>query len=81
MLSHDPNVPMPDISADLVKPFNDAWEQMQEELAHLSSRGTRTIAKNSSHYIQLDRPDVVIEAIRGVVDQARQIQSMPEAKR
>ncbi|MFZ0537829.1 MAG: hypothetical protein WAM47_13230, partial [Candidatus Sulfotelmatobacter sp.] len=57
------------------KPMNDAWEQMQDELAHLSSRGTRTIAKNSSHYIQLDRPEVVVEAIRNVVDQARQLQS------
>jgi hypothetical protein len=41
---------------------------MQEEMAHLSTRGTQTIAKNSSHYIQLDRPDAVIEAVRNVVD-------------
>ena len=75
VLSHDPNAPVSDIPADLVKPMNDAWEQMQDELAHLSSRGTRTIAKNSSHYIQLDRPEVVVEAIRNVVDQARQLQS------
>jgi hypothetical protein len=60
--------------------MNDEWEHMQDELARLSTRGTRTIAKNSSHYIQLDRPDLVIEAIRGVVDQARQVRSAPEAK-
>ena len=81
VLSHDPNAPVSDIPADLVKPMNDAWEQMQDELAHLSTRGTRTIAKNSSHYIQLDRPEVVVEAIRSVVDQARKNQSAPEPKR
>ncbi|MGA8868112.1 MAG: alpha/beta hydrolase [Candidatus Sulfotelmatobacter sp.] len=72
VLSHDPDKPQPDLPEDLVKPTNDAWDQMQEELAHLSSRGTRTIAKGSSHYIQIDRPDVVVDAIRRVVDEVRQ---------
>lgn len=80
VLSHDPNAPVPDIPADLVKPMNEAWEHMQDELPHLSSRGTRTIAKNSSHYIQLDRPELVVEAVHNVVDQARQLQSEPEPK-
>jgi pimeloyl-ACP methyl ester carboxylesterase len=44
---------------------------MQDELARLSTRGTHVIAKNSGHFIQLDRPDIVIEAVRKVVDQAR----------
>jgi len=80
-LSHDPDTPQPDLPEDLVKPANDAWQQMQKELAHISARGTQVIAKNSGHYIQLDRPDVVIEAVRGVVDQARQAQFMPESMR
>lgn len=80
VLSHDPGAPEPGIPADLVKPTNDAFEQMQEELSHLSTRGTRMIAKNSSHYIQGDRPDVVIEAVRRVVEQARLTQSVPEPK-
>jgi pimeloyl-ACP methyl ester carboxylesterase len=71
VLSHDPDKPSADLPADLAKPTNAAWEKMQEELAHLSTRGTQVIAKNSSHYIQLDRPDVVIDAVRGVVEQAR----------
>jgi pimeloyl-ACP methyl ester carboxylesterase len=72
VLSHDPAAPQPDHPPDLVKPTNDAWEQMQEELAHLSTKGTQTIARNSGHYIQLDRPDLVIDAIRKIVDEARQ---------
>jgi pimeloyl-ACP methyl ester carboxylesterase len=77
VLSHDPDKPSADLPADLAKPTNDVWEKMQEELAHLSSKGTQTIAKNSSHYIQIDRPDVVIDAVRGVVEQARQVQLAP----
>ena len=80
VLSHDPDKPQPDLPEDLVKPTTDAWQQMQEELAHLSTKGTQTIAKNSGHYIQLDRPDVVIEAIRNVVDRTRQAQSAAEPK-
>lgn len=81
VLSHDPDTPQPDLPEDLVKPTNDAWQQMQEELAHLSTRGTHVIAKNSGHYIQLDRPEVVIEAIQRVVDQARQAHPAPEPTR
>jgi pimeloyl-ACP methyl ester carboxylesterase len=75
VLSHDPNTPQPDLPEDLVKPVNDAWQQMQENLTLLSTRSTHVIAKNSGHYIQLDRPDVVIEAVRNIVDQARQAES------
>jgi pimeloyl-ACP methyl ester carboxylesterase len=54
---------------------------MQEELSHLSTAGTHVIARNSGHYIQIDRPEVVIEAVRTVVDQARQSPSSSELKR
>lgn len=80
VLSHDPDQPQPDLPEDLVKPADDVWEQMQQELARLSSRSTRTIAKHSGHYIQLDRPDLVIGAVREVVEQAREVRSSPEAK-
>ena len=72
VLSHDPGTPQPDLPEDLVKPTNDAWQQMQTELAHLSTRSTRVIAKNSGHYIQLDHPEVVVDAVRSIVDQVRQ---------
>jgi pimeloyl-ACP methyl ester carboxylesterase len=71
VLSHDPDAPQPDLPEDLVKPTNEAWQQMQEELVRLSARGKQVIAKNSGHYIQLDRPDLVIAGVRSVVDQVR----------
>ncbi|HKV76646.1 MAG TPA: alpha/beta hydrolase [Candidatus Sulfotelmatobacter sp.] len=75
VLSHDPDKPSSDLPPDLAKTTNEAWEKMQEELAHLSTRGTQTVAKSSAHYIQIDRPDVVMDAVRNVVDQARPVQS------
>lgn len=71
VLSHDPDKPSADLPPDLAKPTNEAWEKMQEEMAHLSTRGTQAIAKGSAHYIQIDRPDVVIDAVHSVVDTAR----------
>jgi hypothetical protein len=80
VLSHDPEKPSSELPPDLAKPTNDAWEKMQEELAHLSTRGTQSIAKNSAHYIQVDRPDVVVDAVRNVVNQARQDQASAQTK-
>jgi len=78
VLSHDPDKPSTELPADLVKPTNEAWEKMQEEMGHLSSRGAQSIVKNSAHYIQFDRPDAVIDAVRSVVDQARANASHPK---
>lgn len=75
VLSEDPDQPQPDLPEDLLKPASDAWQQMQKELAQLSTRSTRVIAKNSGHFIQFDRPDVVVEAVRKIVNQARQAHS------
>jgi hypothetical protein len=71
VLSHDPDRPSSEFSPEVAKPTNEAWEQMQEELARLSTRGMQIVAKNSAHYIQNDRPDLVIDAVRKVVEQAR----------
>jgi pimeloyl-ACP methyl ester carboxylesterase len=71
VLSHDPDKPSSELSPDVAKPTNEAWEKMQEELARLSTRGTQMVAKNSAHYIQNDRPDLVIDAVHRVVEQAR----------
>ena len=77
VLSHDPDKPSSDLPADLAKWVNREWEKMQQELAHLSTRGTQTVAKNSAHYIQVDRPDVVIDAVRNVIEQSRGTLSKP----
>ena len=47
----------------------DKVNEMQEELAALSSRGRRIVVEDSGHYIQIDQPQVVIDAIRDVFEQ------------
>lgn len=76
VLSHDPKKASSEFPPDLARPVNEAWEKMQEEMAHLSTRGTQTIVQNSSHYIQIDQPDAVIDAVHAVVEQARQSSSV-----
>jgi len=80
VLSHDPEKPSAELPPDLAKSTNEAWEKMQEELGHLSTRGTQTIVKDSGHYIQLDEPEAVIAAIHSVVEQARAAGTTPPAK-
>jgi len=44
------------------------WQQVQSELAGLSSDAKQIIAEQSGHHIQLDQPDLVVDAIREMVD-------------
>jgi pimeloyl-ACP methyl ester carboxylesterase len=44
------------------------WKTMQLELTALSSHGRRIVAVGSGHGIQLDKPQVVIDAIRQVLN-------------
>jgi pimeloyl-ACP methyl ester carboxylesterase len=48
------------------------WLRLHEELARLSEQGSQVIAEGSGHMVMLDRPDLVVEAIRQVVERARQ---------
>ena len=43
---------------------------LQRELVSLSSRGKQVIAEKSGHNIHRDQPDLVIDAIRQVVEEA-----------
>jgi pimeloyl-ACP methyl ester carboxylesterase len=45
------------------------WEELQNDLATLSSQGKVILAENSHHRIEEDRPDVVIAAIQEIFKQ------------
>jgi len=45
------------------------WLEMQQELAGLSSRGTYLPIPDASHYMQLSNPDVIVEALRSLLQQ------------
>jgi uncharacterized protein (DUF2252 family) len=72
VLSRDPRVQQTGLdqrSFEQRKSAEAVWEQLQEELARLSSRGCRRIATGSGHQVHRERPDLVIGAIRDVVAQ------------
>jgi len=73
VLSHDPDklYPVPGRSPRSAKEMNPQWEELQSELAQLSTDSSRVIATGSGHYIQYDRPDLVIEAAKKLVEQTR----------
>ncbi len=51
--------------------LNHAFEKSQDKLAELVPGARHVIAARSGHYIQLDQPGLVIDAIRSVVRKAR----------
>jgi pimeloyl-ACP methyl ester carboxylesterase len=53
-----------------------AWAELQADLVTLSSRGTQVVASVPGHYVHLVQPDIVIEAVRGVVSEARRVTGM-----
>jgi pimeloyl-ACP methyl ester carboxylesterase len=68
------NLPLMVISEDpekIPEEYAGPFESMQADLAKLSSRSTRVIAKGSGHQIHLERPDVVVSAIAALVEEAR----------
>ncbi|HEX2341142.1 MAG TPA: alpha/beta hydrolase [Vicinamibacterales bacterium] len=47
------------------------WRQLQRDQASLSERGCLMIAHESGHVVSVDQPEVVVDAIRIVVETAR----------
>ena len=50
---------------------NNAWSQMQEDLKKLSTRSRRIIAKDSTHYVQIDRVDPLKREVPSFIEQIR----------
>jgi pimeloyl-ACP methyl ester carboxylesterase len=46
-----------------------AWRRLQAELAENLPNGTLIIAEESDHVIHMDQPDLVVDAIRRIVEQ------------
>ena len=63
--------PLPGIDAARMLEIESTWRELQGDLARLSPQGVHLIAEKSGHYIQEQQPDMVIDAIRTVVDRAR----------
>ncbi len=70
VISRDPNrKPSAD---DSVSPQHEQhWAKLQQNLLGLSNRATHITAEGSGHSIPVDRPDVIVDAIRRMVSQLR----------
>jgi pimeloyl-ACP methyl ester carboxylesterase len=56
------------------------WAEGQKRLAALSTQGELVVAHESNHMIQLDEPDVVIDAIRRVLERVASNRSANRAR-
>lgn len=51
--------------------FKQEWKTLHAEQTALSTRGRQRIVPDAGHYIQIDRPDIVVAAVRDVVGEVR----------
>ena len=56
----------------------EGWRALHEELAALSSRSRHALVPDASHYIQVDQPRRVVDAVLWVVDEVRGLPRQPE---
>jgi pimeloyl-ACP methyl ester carboxylesterase len=71
ILSHDPAKSLPAKPSQAELNRQNAWSQMQDDLKNLSTRSRRIIAKNSSHHVMLDRPDLIEKEVPAFIEQIR----------
>ena len=52
--------------------LHEIWQDLQRDLANLSSDGVYSVVESSGHFIQRDQPEVMVDAIRRVLDNVPQ---------
>ena len=63
--------PNANLSAEEKQRTMAVWAELQAELVTLSSNAKQVIAEGAGHYIHIDQPELVINAIREMVEAAR----------
>lgn len=51
--------------------YRQVWMDLQADLSRRSSRGKLVVAQNSGHFIQSDRPDLVLASIREIIQETQ----------
>jgi pimeloyl-ACP methyl ester carboxylesterase len=67
---HEGEKPQPGLSRQDWERFLAVWRVLQADLATASTNSVHVTAAKSGHYVQLDQSDLVVEAIRRVVEAA-----------
>jgi pimeloyl-ACP methyl ester carboxylesterase len=63
------NIPVVVVSAG--RGADTEWRNLQRDQVSLSERGCQIIAEQSGHVVGIDQPQVVVDAVRSVVDEVR----------
>lgn len=71
VLSRGQEDPSPALTATEVAQNAEAWQRMQAELAALSTQSQHIYAEQSGHYLQLQQPALVIDAIKQMIQTAQ----------
>lgn len=61
----------PDVPPTYLPAVEAAWRAGHDRIAALSSRGVNTIVPGARHYVQIDQPQAVVDAVRLAVEAAR----------
>lgn len=67
VLSRSPLRLQPNETQEMREAKNRLWTGLHDDLAQLSRRGVRRVVPKAGHYIQLDQPAAVVEAIHEVL--------------
>lgn len=60
--------------------FYEVWLQTQDALASMSTQSVHSICKRCGHYVHKDNPELVIEAVTSILEQARMRRARSIAK-
>jgi len=71
IFSQDPDIKQPGLPEDLRARVSAVWFGLHEDLKLLSTRTRRIVAKGSSHYIQIDRADLLNREVPLFIRQIR----------
>jgi pimeloyl-ACP methyl ester carboxylesterase len=70
VVTRSPTWRNPEIPLEIEEKIEQIWQRLQNDLAGLSRNSTHVIATKAGHYIQVDEPQLVIDAILKVLDEA-----------
>jgi len=68
---HSMPVPTPRLPADVAEEMEKIWSELQADLLTLSGNSRQIIAHHAGHLIQVDEPQLVVDAIADVVRQVQ----------
>jgi pimeloyl-ACP methyl ester carboxylesterase len=72
VLTHQPQPPSDDETPEQQDRRTLIWEDLHNQVAAMSTRGINAVVPHADHYIQFDRPQVVVDAVNQAIFIARE---------